>query len=153
MVYLKMAMIEKAEMIETGIGPLPADLWSLIGERPPTRQPAASYEAGPESPATAPALPKVRPEIRRRTREDMPQPELRTATRPPAEKAGPAISETIQREPETSGSTETEATPTPEPAGAAGAAGGVNMDELANKVYGEVKRRLSVEWERLRRRL
>ena len=36
--------------------------------------------------------------------------------------------------------------------GAQQAGGEVNIDELAMRVYGEVKRRLSIEWERLRRK-
>jgi hypothetical protein len=49
-------------------------------------------------------------------------------------------------------------------AGAADAAGGaesqtsqpqaeIDMDELARRVYGEVKKRLALEWERMRRRV
>jgi hypothetical protein len=42
---------------------------------------------------------------------------------------------------------------TAEPAAQSAGAAEINVDELTRRVYQEIKRRLSTEWERMRRRL
>jgi len=140
------------EMVETAIGPLPADLWGLIGERPPARPAEPSLAAAGEplvqrQPATRPE-----PEISRR--EEATRPERRAARGAPDVRT--SAEAVLQRAAaESTGAESAPPPPSEQAAGGAAAAnaGGVNMDELAMKVYGEVKRRLSVEWERLRRRM
>ncbi len=256
----------RSHMIETAIGPLPSDLWDLIGEQPPSRprepamvQPksagetpvhagetlvkasktpdafipstaavqAASADRIPETSGETPikaGLPQVqasRPPVNASGTPvisgeiptaavplSSPGPALRTVQASPAkpsraseqeyltpsdeelEPAAPRSVEfksldhgtwppapditakrgatsAVQRMPpreanatdsipaqtEQTAVPEPEPEPAPAPAPAAPSGGGVDMDELATKVYSEVKRRFSVEWERLRRRM
>ena len=138
--------LRTSETVETEIGPLPSDLWELIGESP--------------RPARAP----VREESRalsttRGLSRTMQGAELAAPSEPvPGESPGSTEGEIFR-----------EVTPelvqrqASEPSSAGGQAGAaalstanppaeMDMDELAVRVYGEVKKRLAVEWERLRRR-
>ncbi len=119
------------EMIETGIGPLPSDLWGLIGQPVPqpraeTVPPAAIKPAAPGAEEPAPPSAYLWPE-----EEESAEAEELAVVQQQAERA--------------------EA-----PAGAAGAAaetgGETSLDDLARQVYREIKKRFAVELERFRRR-
>jgi hypothetical protein len=123
--------VSESRSIETEIGPLPADLWHLIGQEPPRQasaeiQPPDSFEAAPARTTAAVAslpLGARAPVIQR-------QEESRTAPAEPGlpeSEAGAAASATSSSEE-------------------------VDVDELARRVYREVKRRMSLEWERMRKR-
>jgi hypothetical protein len=120
----------------TEIGPLPIDLWELIGESPQSAQPQPMQSA---SPATS-GKPAPRESLAPQNVKKIPEAPAGFVQRQPAE-PGTAASTGIS--------------------GAAGAAESqaeqpqaeIDMDELARRVYGEVKKRLALEWERMRRRL
>jgi hypothetical protein len=101
--------------IATDIGPLPADLWTLVGKEPPPE--TAVSPASKPSPQEAPT----------------------PAAAPPTVQRAVTIEETAVE-------TETE-TPSPEPAG-----DDINVDELAQRVFQELRHRLATEWERARGR-
>ena len=135
-----------SETVETEIGPLPSDLWELIGESPrPARAPVRKESR---------ALSTTRGLSR---------------TMQGAEPAAPSEPVPGESPGSTEGEIFREVTPelvqrqASEPSSAGGQAGAaalstanppaeMDMDELAVRVYGEVKKRLAVEWERLRRR-
>jgi hypothetical protein len=129
--------IKEPELIETELGPLPADLWELIGESP---QPTPSRTRQTTASAT---LEEKIPEERRSpgSQEGDRVVPLGLVQRQPAEP--PAA------EQETATSTSAGA---PAMEGTAKPPAEIDMDELAMRVYGEVKKRLALEWERLRRR-
>lgn len=145
---------EAFSTVPTEIGPLPADLWRLIGQEPPAEaQSAAPAPAQPlkavqrktqsEAPATRPTSPG-----------EPAQSEPEDAQWVAAYPAGPFSSEAaldvLQRAPEEAQpppSSPPEAPPAETLPGAE-----VNVDELTRKVYQEIKRRLASEWERMRRR-
>lgn len=95
-----------ATPVPTEIGPLPADLWTLLGETPPA--------------STAPPPPVI---MRSVDTAPAPAPQLAPAAPAPAPDASPT----------------------------ADAEDGINVDELARRVYDQLKRRLSTDWERTRR--
>jgi hypothetical protein len=123
----------------TEIGPLPADLWELIGESPRV-EPAGP--GGSASPITSG------------------NPAQREASASQSGKQMPAAPHAyVQRQAEAAGAQTGEAA-SPRSSGSTGAAEAlgkqppaeIDMDELARRVYGEVKKRLNLEWERMRRR-
>ena len=138
--------LRTSETVETEIGPLPSDLWELIGESPrPARAPVREESR---------ALSTTRGLSR---------------TMQGAEPAAPSEPVPGESPDSTDGEIFREVTPelvqrqASEPSSAGGQAGAaalstanppaeMDMDELAVRVYGEVKKRLAVEWERLRRR-
>jgi hypothetical protein len=153
------------EMVHTDIGELPADLWHLIGETPPPQtqhlpgQNALSSTPQSELEARIPA--RVSP-VQRSIRDDKPAatsekssdrhfaPEISGRKKRPAIQSSQATA-IIQRQEN-------------QPEEATGAAGPVemaktdksdgeeiNIEALSNQVYREVKRRMSIEWERTRR--
>ena len=131
--------ISERPPVNTAIGPLPADLWWLLGEKPPSGEPVSETNN------------KIATDF---NQQDTPQ---------------------VQRsysEPETSVEKSVNATPipnmiqrqtvsdkpllsnSPEPVKSEGAEktkqGEPDLDDLARRVYGEVRRRLATEWERTR---
>ena len=141
-------------LIETPIGPLPADLWSLIGEPVPQNAEARGQTPGVQ---TASAT----------------QPQMAPAPRqtmvPAAPARGPAVIQRIVAEPpveeeslpaqeETPAADATESAAEPpvdrgaEPQDREEASPAVDLDELARRVYDEVKHRLAMERERSQRR-
>ncbi len=163
----------ESEMVETSIGPLPSDLWSLIGERPPARAEKREPAAVEPSPA-APRAVQTSPSKAEPAREEgylFPEEDTSMATpeivRPASRRTPGSIPAAIGRAERGTGVTiqRAEAVDMVErpnlpiegegggvqPAQLGG--GGIDMDELTAKVYSEVKRRLSMEWERLRRRM
>lgn len=161
-------------LVQTEIGPLPADLWHLLGRSPPGQEPAEAtppQDTGQEATiadgniadaaitdgriaravATAEAPPKPeRPAIR----EIIPPVVQRVAAPGSAAEAGSLI----QREPEeeqaetaATGSVTTESVATEAETAPETPAPRIDVDDLARRVYAEIKRRLSTEWERARR--
>jgi len=113
---------QASNVVDTAIGPLPGDLWKLIGEPVPRQNLAAPS-----------VIPSQQSQVSR-------------------SEAAPAETTTIlQREPEPS-----QATPASSASDTAApeqeTEGEIDIDQLAKRVYAEVRRRLSVEWERMRRR-
>lgn len=160
---------EEPQMVETEIGPLPADLWRLMGTTPPadkmnpTAPGKTQEQAGPvgaeSSKATgpvqagslegSPALATFPAAAVQRWGE--------TEDAPAQQAAAPAViqRETAAptRESSTSASGETATAPAEgEENREQPRAAEVNTDELARKVYSYIKRKLMVEWERLRKR-
>lgn len=128
--------------VNTPIGPLPADLWWLLGEKPPSSRPASKInnersksfsqkeffqdqrnvsnpEISAEKLINTSSMPNV---IQRQTVSDEPLPSNR-----PKQVSSPRAEETIHTESE--------------------------LDDLARRVYAEVRRRLKVDWERKRQNL
>lgn len=172
--------LQKSGLVQTEIGPLPADLWYLLGQSPPRQSPhgvepeaapstdrdaaltraVADAEARPVSPAPStseqPAAQEVRSSMVQGERPQISQAMPATVAR---EDVGPAT--IIQRRPDVGG-VETESAGQPEGGEAETEAAArpsqrqpaeePDVDELARRVYAEIKRRLSVEWERVRRR-
>jgi hypothetical protein len=180
------------EAVETEIGPLPADLWGLIGETAPASlPPALQASAAPDlsqraSTSLAPAVtdPRDIAAPSRETMEPHADPTVRAPSPPSAPKVGdePASGRTpapsqpvVPRAPEPRAATarpaaiqrvmrvdelETEVEPDPpnadaelrEPEAREAGGGTLDLEELARRVYADVKRRLSVERERARGR-
>lgn len=113
---------EPASTVPTEIGELPQDLWQLIGKDPPPAPVKTETTIAPEQHSAVP------------------------------EQAANETT-TIQRQPENMAEVETADPPAPEENLDDEVEGeGVDVDELARRVYSDLKRRLSVEWERTRGR-
>jgi hypothetical protein len=123
-----------SEEVETEIGPLPVDLWELIGESPQAAQPQSSQTA---SPATS-GKPVQRESFSPQNGKKMPEAPTGFVQRQPAE-PGAAGDQPVAAAAAESQASQPQAE--------------IDMDELARRVYGEVKKRLALEWERMRRRL
>jgi hypothetical protein len=131
--------ISESPPVSTMIGPLPADLWWLLGEKPPSGAPASKInnerttsvsrneiprdqgnvshpEASAEKLSNETSMPSV---IQRQTVSDEPLISNRSEPVGP-----PPVEETSQTKPD--------------------------LDDLARRVYAEVRRRLAAEWERTR---
>jgi hypothetical protein len=126
----------KPGVVPTEIGPLPEDLWSLVGAESPVER----IERPQEPPAPI---------------ETSKWEQSSTSTGLPASPSGPvSLAPVVQRQVARGA--------TAGPASAPPSAGGddsekqtgqdVNIEELARQVYSELKHRLGLEWERLRRR-
>jgi hypothetical protein len=143
----------EAAAVATEIGPLPADLWSLIGQEPPAEraasaalsvQPVQRQPAGEGNLAPAMPLGSQPEEVRQTSQSGQIISTLATGYLSPED-----LPNVIQMQ-----AAEGETAPAPPAEGAPGegAAAEINVDELTRKVYQEIKRRLSSEWERMRRR-
>ncbi len=148
-------------MVETAIGPLPGDLWELIGEpvppangfgeapqeaRPARATTTETQRPQPERPAQPP---EVEPAGRRPTRIEPVagtlEPPSATLIAPPSPGPTRPPATTVQR-----AEADTGETPDAQPEAETESGGGMDVDELARRVYGEVRRRLAVELERMR---
>jgi hypothetical protein len=125
--------------VNTAIGPLPADLWWLLGQKPPTdrpvSQPAVQRTIDPgqkEAPASEnkvsnsqPAEPQTEPPSMRGViqRQILPKDSLPSRGQEPT--SPPNVEEPKHME-------------------------SLDLDDLARRVYAEVRRRLAAEWERRR---
>jgi hypothetical protein len=140
----------RSELVETDIGPLPADLWHLIGESPP-KEPGPDVSTSRSGATGSGHDAEVKGAVV--AAEAQPTPPAPPTLEKPATHSGPTAS--IQRIPG-------EAEALPEVGGAEAEAGAISnesgaaedpdMDELTRRVYAEIKRRFSVEWERVRQR-
>ncbi|MFO7682491.1 MAG: hypothetical protein R6X34_20835 [Chloroflexota bacterium] len=123
-----------SDTVATEIGDLPGDLWRLIGAKPPTAPP------GQRSPAVS--------EVTER------EPAQTTAVTQ-AKTTPPTIIQRVESEqpPVADLSPTTEAPPSPESEqDEAGQNEEIDINELARQVYGEIKDRMTIEWERTRGR-
>ena len=118
----------------TEIGPLPVDLWELIGESPPAVRPQPMQTASP----AASGMPVQRESLAPQNGKKIPE----------------APAGFVQRQVEPGAAVSQGASGAADSASQAGQPQAeIDMDELARRVYGEVKKRLALEWERMRRRL
>jgi hypothetical protein len=152
----------EANWVPTEIGALPGDLWNLIGEKPPVQpqgegQPIRHGEtpdllrlAAPDSALAAQgsdeqaALPAAEPQAAAQPETGrIIQRSLEPVAGSDASAAGvaPSTGAAASIEAETATGRASPALPSDQ-----------DLDELAVRVYGEVKKRLAVEWERMRRR-
>jgi hypothetical protein len=159
--------------VPTEIGPLPGDLWEILGASVPTTTPTASAAAATTPVSVPTSAPGSSPApqaavMRAVAAAESPAPLPTTPSSYPNGNGFHAYSEAIQRAEEASGQSRPTSTATvgsgvpartasaqeggTEQGGAGGEQGEVNVDELARQVYVEVKRRLAVEWERGRGR-
>jgi hypothetical protein len=127
-------------MVPTEIGPLPADLWTIIGETPPAHPQAAAenrpsaqdrtFNAGlsPTPSSASPALIQGH---------DVPGAETATSVVQALSAPPPAEGETAEQPPAGEGQSNQPSAP--------------DLTKLVQQVYAEVRRRLSIEWERNRR--
>ena len=141
--------IPSADLIETDIGPLPADLWRLLDQPPP-------HKVDREAPALKPldgpphAASRVETAISA-VEKSRPRP---TGTPAPESQALPAI----QRSTHSPGVAQARETPTEQAAARRDEPGEdrgqdqaeADTDELARRVYAQIKEFIAVEWERCR---
>ncbi|PID86685.1 MAG: hypothetical protein CSB13_03065 [Chloroflexi bacterium] len=140
--------LSSEETVATEIGDLPSDLWRLIGAEPPpvSQQPA---------PTTQPQPPTLSPAAKTNDLETPPQQMMTPNT---VQSAFISRSEATQTSDEArivediTPPTEAPPAPNSEQTEAEPDAAEINMDELARQVYGEIKDRMSIEWERSRGR-
>lgn len=152
--------LQEPRLVQTEIGSLPTDLWHLLGQSPPRQSP---HGVEPEPATSRPAPPTTDGEAAAKravaAAEARPVPPASPTSEQSATQGGaPSV---IQRRPDEAGVDTGSAagaeaggaeTETAAPPGERGAAEEPDVDELARRVYAEIKRRLSVEWERVRRR-
>ncbi len=146
-------------LVETDIGPLPSDLWQLIGQAPPgapKTQPEASLSPSSMAEDHAAYMPMVGPAASPARLHSPAEPAgtssaltLSTAA-VQRQVAVPVVSDVGQP---TSGEPASDQPQAGAPASEKGATSEMDMDELARRVHSEVRRRLSVEWERIRKHL
>ena len=164
-------------LVPTEIGPLPADLWSMIGESPPGTAQRTPPDAGAITEKRSPARTPVQPPAVQLMREPEHSDQLHhtesivqraTATAISGQSGanalnnshGPLLTLSIAEEGETNGSMLQRATEAA-PAGKAlaeatpaerqkGGSAAVDTEALARLVYAELRRKLATERERLR---
>jgi hypothetical protein len=135
-------------MVASEIGPLPADLWALIG------QPVPAQDAGYQPPASPPSSGPA-PLQRAVQINDLSAAVVETASESQEGAAAqPGSAPDGQPEDHAASTPGGEGSP---PDGADDAAplqsaAQPDLDEIARQVYVEIKHRLQVEWERLRRK-
>ncbi|MCP4360643.1 MAG: hypothetical protein GY796_21760 [Chloroflexi bacterium] len=118
------------ETVLTEIGELPADLWQLIGDQPPSKT---------EQAAVAPSAVQPTAQLQPAVTHTFVQ---REAAPAPVEDSAPLSTDVADNGPTAAeGEEESEAKKEE-----------LDVDDLARQVYGQVKRRLAVEWERTRGR-
>ncbi len=147
----------EAEIVDSAVGPLPADLWRLIGEQPPARPSESSKVAAiPAAPAqnhSAKMMEMASPKsLESSDAGSSSQISLSEKAVPSPSAGKPLIQRTAEESPseassgsaasQGSAASEQQANHPPE----------LDMEDLSVKVYAEVKRRLSIEWDRLRNR-
>ncbi len=152
---------EQTELVQTEIGPLPADLWHLLGQTPPSVQQVPPGLPVPPGPPVPSGAAHVRAEA---GADEMPAERptlagaqgfiLSDAARKPAVSPAPmpAIVQRQAQETDSSVPTQRPEGEETQVEGQAETGAEVDTDELARKVYAQIKRRLAVEWERLRKR-
>lgn len=118
------------EMIATEIGPLPSDLWGLIGQ-PITQPKAETAPPGPIKPSAPEIEESALPAAYLWPEEEAEEAEEPAEVQMQAERAA-AAAETASAPAKTGGET--------------------NIDDLARQVYREIKKRLTIELERFRRK-
>jgi hypothetical protein len=131
------------EMVGTQIGSLPADLWQLIGENPPAREPSAPAaihspaQSRPKQMQNSASQVMRAPDSSFTAQADSPSHQSQ-AIQHQAEPTAAPVQAVAGREPASREDQE-------EPADQE-----VDIQELAKKVYSEIKQKLALEWERRR---
>lgn len=180
-------------LVQTEIGPLPADLWTLIGQpipaqqkpaqtrtaeaRPPQTRPiqatdeapaASTVPSAPTSPApraeSLPAFSNSPSGIPTGHASEPPAGQSHAATPAPITVQRSVVVEDVSVEPaaeQTGPAAESAAADQPAPAGASASqpanqtpapTNALDLDELARQVYAELRNRLQMDWERIRRK-
>ena len=124
-------------MVGTEFGDLPADLWQLIGEKPP------AHLAAPPETIQTPVLSGPK-QMHSSSTQVMRSP---VGSSSGQDESQSPQAQTIQRQTEQS-TASTQAAPGTEPAPREDQE--VDIQELAKKVYSEIKQKLTLEWERRR---
>jgi hypothetical protein len=128
----------REEMYPTEIGALPADLWQLIGEKPPLPSQIPPTQGHPGRRAQ-PAFPTtVASPVMRAVADRSPDPQSQTT-----------IEKQTQIEENDSSSQMVQEAASEKEDGQSNAQE-MDIQELAKKVYNEIKNRLAIEWERTR---
>lgn len=139
------------EMVATEIGPLPADLWQLVGEKPPIQpgesQPPLPPQVEPPSRDAPPAA------LQRMPANDWPTdaPPSRAASSSEEGAHSDAVLQTstsVRQEQESAPATP--AQPSAAPAETGGQSPEHGLERLVQQVYAEIRRRLALDWERRR---
>jgi hypothetical protein len=145
-------------MVPTEIGPLPSDLWTLLGQTPPASEPGDAF-AGPPI-TSSPSVDSGRPAADSGRSAESVMRAIAEAERPSAsapqvtaEAPGQRLPLSRVSQPQVSAAAPPAIQREPGPdetaeAGEAEAEAGVDVDKLARQVYAEVRRRLASEWER-----
>ncbi|MCA9934696.1 MAG: hypothetical protein KC415_12265, partial [Anaerolineales bacterium] len=133
-------------VVQTAVGPLPADLWSLLGQTPPASQMDTASQPVMRTFADNKTIDPQTSTTETTWLSPMP-------TRPETAVTSPVQQPVIQRvedvlDPGTGDPETSEATDTLDTFEKKTAKSEINVDELAKQVYQQLKRRLSVEWER-----
>jgi hypothetical protein len=153
-------MAAEPKQIQTDIGPLPADLWKLIGQEVPTQEKLSRSQIETPPPSQPQAVvqhtlqaEKVEHEHASPALQDFPR---SVQTEPPIiiQRVTEQTEAQSAEQPST-GSTETESTQAPETTQQEQQEEKINVEELAHKVYEAIRHRLitalSIERERTRR--
>lgn len=130
----------KPGMVPTEIGPLPEDLWNLVGEATPAA--GNMVDASQESPSSGETSIGAMPA------------QVRNTAPAPSSPGPAAQAPLVQRQVASDASAEAESATPDAGKDAVGEQANeeVNIEELARQVYSELKHRLGLEWERLHRR-
>jgi hypothetical protein len=148
------------EQVQTDIGPLPADLWKLIGQEIPAQEQLIRGES--ETPTRKQPQSTVQPALQAE-REEQEQVPPSVQDFPRSVRAEPPViiqrvteqTETQTAEQPSTSSTQAEPTEAPEVAQQEQQEEKINVEELARKVYEAIRHRLmtalSIERERMRR--
>jgi hypothetical protein len=131
-------------LIETAIGPLPADLWQLIGQKPPESKPQLpTHETMSASIPQQTESAKPQEEVIGHERTSQPAKPIKMVDFPAAVQRQPVAADASSSEqPRDVSISSSQQIAEPE----------LDVDELARKVYARIRQRLSTEWERLRRK-
>ena len=136
--------VQDDRLVETAIGPLPADLWQLIGQKPPESKPRPPAHETMQPPIPQPresANPQE--EVVRHERASQSVTNIKMVDFPAVVQRQPVTAEASSPEqPRDASLSSSPANVEPE----------LDVDELARKVYARIRQRLSTEWERLRRK-
>jgi hypothetical protein len=128
---------EETSLVNTAIGPLPSDLWSLLGQKPPVRSNPTDINGvlpGGFDPG--------------RTFPDQPITEAQQRSVPVTPVPAVVQRQTLHHQPSMPDGSDQGQMTQDEKASPAEP----NLDDLAQRVYSELRRRLTLEWERMRRK-
>lgn len=131
----------KDEAVLTSIGELPGDLWDVLGEERPEQPPAAETDESAAAPPTVQRTP-IEPEtVPQAPRQDDSHSEATMPTAVPIQREvvqDEALEEAIE---ETADSEAEDASESDD----------FNLDDIAQRVFRQLRRKLTVEYERMRR--
>jgi hypothetical protein len=127
----------ESPLVDTAIGPLPSDLWSLLGQKPPvhSNQPQIQVATPAGSNGQRIFSDSYTSTAQERSIPGTSSPAIIQRQTPPDGTSMPANSVQDQ-------TAQSEKASQTEP----------NLDDLAQRVYSEIRHRLTLEWERMRRK-